>query len=203
MRFPLDILQKQHELLPEDVKEAISSTEVTEKLSEIAKKNNLLIDESGILEEETSYVMLGLTHPNDFAKKIRERLGVDQETANNLVNEVNSGVFLPIRESLMKLHEKEEVSIETTKSNNLTPSKEQVLNEIENPVVNKQTQTVQKPSTELMIGKLTGIVQIPGGRSSIPVKKPFTAPLQTNKPVEQNKNPDRPRTPDPYREQIS
>jgi hypothetical protein len=54
-----------------------------------------------------------------------------------------------------------------------------------------------------MIGKLTGIVQIPGGRSSIPVKKPFTAPLQTNKPVEQNKNPDRPRTPDPYREQIS
>lgn len=200
MRFPLDILQKQHELLPEDVKAAISSTEVTEKLAEIAKKNNLLIDESGILEEETSYVMLGLTHPNDFAKKIRERLGLDQETANTLVDDVNSGVFLPIRESLMKLHENDNTAVKTTESTNRTPSKEQVLQEIENPTNTQQIQTFKKPSAELMIGKLTGIVQIPGGRSTIPVKKPLPTSLQGDKTIEQNKNPDRPRSPDPYRE---
>lgn len=190
------ILQEKFNLLPEELKNAITSVEVGDRITQIAGKYSLRIDQSGILDEEIIRVMVGMTHPDLFTNKLKGRLGLDTETVENIVQDINTGVFLPVRKSLMELHEKEAVQEKH-------PSKEEILHEIENPT---QNEAPKKPSTELMVGRLTGIVQIPGGKSQIPVKKP-TPPAQPIQPIQktvsQSPNDQRPRSSDPYREPIN
>ncbi len=194
-------IQKKYESLPDDVRKAIDSTELPLKLQKISSDQGLHVDQAGILEEEVASVMLGIIHPDEFVDAIEERLGISTEKAIDITTSVNMEIIIPIRESLMTLHEKES-SIET-RAEEVLPSKEEVLHEIENPT---QNEAPKKPSTELMVGRLTGIVQIPGGKSQIPVKKP-TPPAQPIQPIQktvsQSPNDQRPRSSDPYREPVN
>lgn len=193
------ILQEKFDLLPEELKNAITSVEVGGRITQIAEKYSLRIDQSGILDEEIIRVMVGITHPDLFLNKLKGRLGINTKTVEDIVRDLNTEVFLPVRKSLMELHEKADER-ETPEEH---PSKEEILHEIENPT---QNEAPKKPSTELMVGRLTGIVQIPGGKSQIPVKKPVppTPPSQPlQKTVSQSPNDQRPRSSDPYREPIN
>ena len=193
------ILQEKFDLLPEELKNAITSVEVGGRITKKKKKYSLRIDQSGILDEEIIRVMVGITHPDLFLNKLKGRLGINTKTVEDIVRDLNTEVFLPVRKSLMELHEKADER-ETPEEH---PSKEEILHEIENPT---QNEAPKKPSTELMVGRLTGIVQIPGGKSQIPVKKPVppTPPSQPlQKTVSQSPNDQRPRSSDPYREPIN
>ena len=102
------ILEK-YEQLPEDLKEAIFSVEMTEAIKGIGAKYKLAIDKIGALANESGMVMFGATRPKDFVSNLMSRLGVNMETANKIASDVNSQVFLKVRESLKKLHGGEEV----------------------------------------------------------------------------------------------
>src|SRR3989344_3480666 len=65
--------------LPNDIKEAIFSVDVSDKIIDIGKKHKLAVDKIGIIGNETSRVMLGVTHPNEFIGNLTERLEVDKE----------------------------------------------------------------------------------------------------------------------------
>ena len=52
---------------------------------------------------EAGYVMLGVTHPNDFIGNLAERLEVDKEKARAIAQEINEQIFKKVRESLRKI----------------------------------------------------------------------------------------------------
>lgn len=115
------IIMEKYKALPSELKDAIFSEEIAEKIQEIGKKYALYIDKIGELGNESGRVMLGLTHPKDFIANLSKRLGVDAEKAKEIAKDVNEQIFAKVRESLKKLHkigeEEEKISNEqTTKS---------------------------------------------------------------------------------------
>src|SRR3989339_1900858 len=90
--------------LPEDLKEAILGVESTDIMRIIGEKYKLTIDKIGKMVGEAGYVMLGVTHPNEFIGNLTDRLEVDKEKARAIAGEINEQVFKKVRESLRKIH---------------------------------------------------------------------------------------------------
>ena len=67
--------------LPEDLKEAIFSVDMSEIVEKIGREKQLNIEQIGDLANETGMVMLGVTHPNEFIANLADRLEVDKEKA--------------------------------------------------------------------------------------------------------------------------
>ena len=97
-----EIITKYQEL-PEDLQRALVSPSFSNAITETGKKEGLAIDKIGELAEETGFVMLGMTAPSDYVKNLTARLGVPQEKAKMIAEEINQKIFKPVRESLKKL----------------------------------------------------------------------------------------------------
>lgn len=120
------IIEK-YKQLPEDLKKAIFSVEMTEAVKRISGKYQLHIDKIGALGNETGMVMLGVTHPRDFISNLSQRLGVDKETARKIAEEVNAQIFAKVRDSLKKIHGITGEGAPFVK----TPEKKAIIEEIE------------------------------------------------------------------------
>ena len=97
-------LQKQienrlHEL-PQDVQQAILSSELDVRLQKIGKKHELHIDQIGTLEDETMLVMLGFIDPASFVGHLQTQVRLTPEKATLVAADVSNEVFMPIRESM-------------------------------------------------------------------------------------------------------
>lgn len=110
--------------LPEEIQAVVADQATEEKVFEIGQKHNLHIDKIGELVDEVGLVLLGLTKPTDFVGKLKNRLVIDQTSAEAIAAEVNTAIFLEIRDALKQLH--------NTPPNNL-PTKDELLKAIENP----------------------------------------------------------------------
>ena len=93
--------------LPEEIQDVMASMNSTYTIRTIGQKYGLHIDKIGELSDEIGLTMLGLTKSDDFLSHLKNRLQLDQATAEQITREVNGQIFLPIRESLMKLHANE------------------------------------------------------------------------------------------------
>ena len=113
--------------LPEEIQAVVADQATEEKIFEIGQKHNLHIDKIGELVDEVGLVLLGLTKPTDFVGKLKTRLVIDQSNAEAIAAEVNTTIFLEIREALKQLHDSP-----PSASNDL-PSKNELLRAIENP----------------------------------------------------------------------
>lgn len=141
MKYTVEDIQEKYKTLPDDIKSAITSTHVENRLHEIAKKHNLHIDQEGELMDETGLVMLGLTPPQNFVKNIMSRLHINYAKSGEIVGDINEQIFIEVRESLKRVHrgelEKPKTDPETIKETNAesdtiqTPKREEILKEIE------------------------------------------------------------------------
>lgn len=214
-----ETIENKFQSLPSDVKAAITSPEIAQKIQDIAKNHQLHIDQSGLLEEEISFVMLGIRHPDEFVNRIEERLNLTTEDAISLAVEVNEQIFLSIRESLEKMHgEDEEAGTEThetySTSNESVGSKESLLAEIENPSptihpISAADQTIAGPATS------REIISTPAPSAQTPIvpatnfmAQKLGAAVNTPTPKIADKVPipsEKPKsyTADPYREPIA
>lgn len=104
MEFLFEKLKKQYENIPEDVRNAISSVEVSEQLQAIGAKHRLHLDVQEKLFDATGGVMLGLVHPRDYVRTLTRELGVEADAARAIAQDVNEQIFRPIRESLKTVH---------------------------------------------------------------------------------------------------
>src|SRR3989344_9664757 len=86
-----------------DLRRAVASSVNADKIFEIGKNYNLLVDKIGELASETMYLMLGVTHPNEFVGNLAERLQVDRQTASKIADDINREIFSPVREHLRAL----------------------------------------------------------------------------------------------------
>lgn len=94
-------VQERFQELPKTVQEAIQSAGFDEKVREVAERHALHIDQTGVLGDETTMVMLGFTNPEDFADVLVEQLHLTKQQAEDIARDINASLFLPIR-SLMK-----------------------------------------------------------------------------------------------------
>ncbi|MCX6751257.1 MAG: hypothetical protein NT161_00605 [Candidatus Nomurabacteria bacterium] len=165
------MIKERFNALPESIQELILSSNYQDILVEIGKKYQLNVEQLGMLEQETTLVMMGLTPTKDFETELTRELGIDKMKGNQIVTEINEKIFLTIRDllKLMYTPEGEEPSIEETpeepkKIENNLESREELLKKIENPnlLTEKELPAPAIPSTPSILSqKLSGAFQIP------------------------------------------
>jgi len=105
-------LLTRYEKLPQAVKDAMFAEASADKIEELGRKYGLLIDKIGALADEVGYFMLGMTHPNDFKGQIVRSTGLSETKANEIIEELNKTIFMPIREHMSALHNVEESGVD-------------------------------------------------------------------------------------------
>ncbi len=109
-------IKEKFDSLPESIQEIILSSDYQNTLVEIGKSNQLTIPQMGTLELETTLVMMGLTPTKNFEAELTKELGVNPMKGSQIVNEINTKIFLRIRDllKLMNTPKGEEPSLEET-----------------------------------------------------------------------------------------
>lgn len=97
------ILQR-YDSLPDDLKQSLMGVGTASELYKIGKNANLGVEKIGRLAEEVGLIILGLTPSQNFISDLKQKLEVTEEKAGEIASEVNARIFLPIRESLKRLH---------------------------------------------------------------------------------------------------
>lgn len=98
--FTPEEAQKKYDALPTEIKSLLYTPEVTSIIQKVGEKNKLHFDQMGVLELETSSVMLGFTDTADYEQIIAEKLNVDAKKAAEIVKDINDMLFVKIRNSL-------------------------------------------------------------------------------------------------------
>ena len=98
-------LATRYELLPDDIKAAIMDAGYQQKLLDLAKAQKLTYEELGILETETTMVLLGMTKPADYRDELQNELKKNDPEVDAIVKAVNEQVFAPVRASLERVYE--------------------------------------------------------------------------------------------------
>lgn len=108
------IIKEKFDSLPESIQEAIMSSNYQDALIEVGKKHQLNVEQLGILERETTLVMMGLTPTKNFEAELTRELHVDEIKGRQMVKDINEKVFLHIRDLLkiMNTPAGEEPSVE-------------------------------------------------------------------------------------------
>lgn len=89
--------------LPQNVQEAISKSGWREKLYNLAKKYQLSIEQSGVLEETTVGVMKNTIHPDHYESELASKLtNISKENISSLVGEINESILKVIRNTMME-----------------------------------------------------------------------------------------------------
>jgi len=130
--------------LPVDVRQAIESVDLGQKIRAVGMRHGLHVDQLAALEDEIMLVMLGFADPAEFAQRLEEGLHVSSEQATQVTQEVVEEFFLPIRESMQHFMATQSAShtLEApaqVKTLPAMPAAEKVLTE--------KTSVIQNPST--------------------------------------------------------
>lgn len=198
-------IKERFSALPKTIQDAILSSDYQNTLIEIGKKYGLTVEQLGILEQETTLVMMGLTSPNSYRSDLQSQMGagVDSSKIGGIVDEVNNKVFFAIREllKLMNLSPEEVAKIEkegeeekvmqgagvevtkvpTTSVPSTTPTREpnrnDLLKGIENPPKGSGLTLAEQ--------KLAGTFSMPTKETSYVPKSmpPVSAPVKPATPV--------------------
>jgi len=99
-------LQELYEQLPEDLRKAVFSEQIGEKIQNILNKNNLKDQEKFLnIMKNVGYVFLGLLAPEEFKKNILKKdLKIKEADAENIFSAINSEIFLNLKDSLEALY---------------------------------------------------------------------------------------------------
>lgn len=95
--------------LPEDVQNAINAADLGEKIRRIGVKHSLHIDQLEALDIETRLVMLGFTDPDAFSTELTTNVKVAAAEAESIAQDISTGIFLPIRESMRQYMEEKQL----------------------------------------------------------------------------------------------
>jgi hypothetical protein len=127
MEYSPEQLQKRYTELPQVLQEALSSTDVAQKVESIAKKYRLLIPQAGDLSDEIGLVLMGLSSPGSFSETIQRKLNINSVLAKEITEEINQSVFQKVRSYLIEHTERQNPEIKESED------REELLREIEQP----------------------------------------------------------------------
>lgn len=105
----LDSLIKQRYLkyfqLPQDLRQLMFDIETADKVRKVGEKNNLNKDQLWWASYTVGMILLGETNIVKFVKTLQEKCGLAEEPARQLARDINQTIFLPVKESLKKIHQ--------------------------------------------------------------------------------------------------
>ena len=138
MSHVLDILAAKFGTLPDAIQDTLADEELAQKIVAITKKYGLHLDLVEGLMDETSLVLIGETHPDEFISHVAKRLSLPREKAAQIAGDINTEVFLPVREAIKEvLTNKDKAAIEPKEepptAPDPIPTRASVLGGIENP----------------------------------------------------------------------
>lgn len=102
------IIKKQLEYLPKEVVSIFANPKTNDKILEIGRTNNLNAEQLEIFQTETSLLLLGLTHPDDYLNELKNRLNIYEDKLNNLTKEIYALISDGIIEKLKEIYQKSE-----------------------------------------------------------------------------------------------
>ncbi len=152
--------------LPPEVQEAMGQIGYDDAIEDIANKYNLTIEQMGKLEVTTNKMMLGLTHPEEYASGIGMILGVSSDVATNISNEVNERILKGIRASLIK--HSEEIKIKESPEEPVpTPHYPEMVNEMNTKIASEIINTIEGNAPVLEAQALAGVAPVQKTEGSV------------------------------------
>ncbi len=97
-------LKKRFDKLPESLKTALKSVDSAKKVVDVGRKHALHVDKIGELGAETGKIILGFTHPSQFLSRLSRLLDTSDEQTRLIAQEINTEIFLKIREALKEIN---------------------------------------------------------------------------------------------------
>ncbi|MEI8248943.1 MAG: hypothetical protein WCG07_00395 [Candidatus Taylorbacteria bacterium] len=220
------LIQERFNDLPNEIKGAITASDLPEKIKKIAADNNLLLDQVSDLQNEILFVLLGIEPSSDFVGNVSKELSVNNLKALAIAKQVNATIFDAIREKLREMEERlvtDDAPEETQNSKGISDleklggftiekpivepkidvtraDRPAILNGVENPTpVTPVIPRPYKPIDPLIDHLLTSPVTSAEQKVEIkPLSKP--QPAISTPPVT---TPPKPSGPDSYREPIA
>lgn len=126
-------LQTRFALLPKEIQEVILSSDYQTKLFDIAKKYKLTYEQLGMIEMETTMVLLGMIPPANFGPGLGDQIGKKGDELKQIVDDISAAAFTPIHNSLMKVYQEDAED-----------------NEAETPEEQKNSNSIQKNETDIL-----------------------------------------------------
>lgn len=101
-----------YEKLPEELQEAIWSPDTAKHIRNACKRSDVDKDKIPTVATLTGRVLMGLLTPKEFKVNLQKDAGLSEKAAQNVFQELNRFVFMPVRETLSALYG---IEIEPTK----------------------------------------------------------------------------------------
>jgi hypothetical protein len=108
--------------LPQELRQLFFADATANQMREIAEKNNLDKKQLWWASYTVGMVLLGEIHITNFVKALQEKCNLTEEKARQLAREINQVIFLPVKESLKKVHQVSEWPRENETVARPTPS---------------------------------------------------------------------------------
>lgn len=109
-KFTVDEIQNKFDSLPEELQEAITSSDVNDALEDIAKQNGLQLDQLGELVDLVGLIILGLVPSSDFIREFSREAEVSEKQARRIAEDVNGQIFAKLRTSIRIIETRENTS---------------------------------------------------------------------------------------------
>ncbi len=113
--------------LPENIRQAIQSTDLDMRIQAIGKKHQLHIDQIENLGQEIYLTMLAFADPNKFIDSMQEQLNIAKEKAETISVDVNNEIFMPIRDSMKQFAEEQAILNAATQIHTPSAAQESAL----------------------------------------------------------------------------
>lgn len=88
--------------VPPPIRAFFASGKVETVAKSLMLKYQLHIDQGAILEREMILLLLGLKNPTEFVQTLLEEGKLDNQTINDIVQDVNAQIFVPLREEVRR-----------------------------------------------------------------------------------------------------
>lgn len=85
--------------LPPVIRTYLLQGKLTPVVKDLTERYSLRIDQGGVLERETMLLLMGVEDPTEFIQALTE-LGLDKETVNGIVQDVNDQIFVPLQKEM-------------------------------------------------------------------------------------------------------
>lgn len=88
--------------LPPVIRTYLAQEKYTAVAKSLMTKYGLRIDQGGVLEREIMLLLMGIDNPDEFMQSLAEEAKLDQKIITSIVQDINTQIFVPLREEEMK-----------------------------------------------------------------------------------------------------
>jgi hypothetical protein len=132
-RYTREQFWKLYEKLPQELKDALFAEETGNNIYEVCKRNGVE-EKLGEVVDLVGEVLLGLLPPNEFQGALEKEVGLKEEVAKRVAQEIHRFIFFPVKASLEELYKIE-----------ITPSKKPEIKPLEmKPTTEKKPEETPK-----------------------------------------------------------